>query len=171
MKYIKKYSEDIVDYELRDPEYKVKNDKLLSDVKDDVKNYLSYLLDDNNFKCDVRIAGFEDDLSLVITVRKSGYNEVFNFDDIKDDVIPFYQYLDNKYDEVSFSTEYLITMKNQRGVKVDYGSEKFKSDDVINDRVGDGNIVMFTISIKASSKPPFEYKKKTLLDKFKGIFR
>jgi hypothetical protein len=171
MKYIRKYNEDILDPAFL-AEYVVKNDKLLDDVKDDVKSYLSYLLDDSNFHCDVRIAGSWDNLSLQITIGKNGYHNVFKFDEVKDDIIPFYQILDKKYGNVSFSTQYLITMKNQRGTKVDYGTERFKNDDVINDRIGDGNILSFRISIKANDKPAFvPPKKKTLLDKFKGIFK
>lgn len=173
MKYIRKYSEDILGDDLKDPEWRVKNKELLNDVKEDIDNYLSYLFDNSDFKYDARIAGSDDSLSLQITIGKLGqYISQFKFNDIKDELIPFCQIISKKYDVIKFYTRYTMSVTNQRGVKVDYGTEIFKIEDIVADRVGDGNIVNFCIDIKANSKPPFVYpKKKTILDKFKSMFK
>ena len=141
MKYLKKYNESV-------------DDKLL-ELQEFCNSYLAYLIDDGfNIKCNkgngfllINIEKNIKMLSRINSVTELNNNFIkglFKWDDIKDDFIPFYNILSNKYNilEVSlFCDAISIPWFRQKNPKI-----VITSDDILEDKINDkiDNIQFFS---------------------------
>jgi hypothetical protein len=153
MKHLKKFNESIVD-----------------DLKDLTENYLAYLTDEN-FIYDIRKHPlfYKDELQISIFKEYNGLNHRdFDWQDVKDRVIPFLMILKKDYtiNSINFSI-----FKRDDGTGEEYGRQmddgwirgsiKNSLDDVTNDNIKNQSMSTLVISIDDPDKP-FTKKYKNL---------
>lgn len=141
MKYLKKYNENA--------------DSKLLELQEFCNSYMAYLIDTGfQIKCEYGKYVNKEDIYIkfnkVVTINSNIDKEIFksrlfNWDDVKDDFIPFYEILSNKYDIV----EKFLLCDRIRGSNIN-PRKKIISDDILEDKVNEkiDNTLIHSIIIR-----------------------
>ena len=118
------------------------------------ENYLAYLIDEG-FGIRVRHGSREDRARIEFYKDDVHFPVPFNWNDVKDHYIPFYQMLSKEY-EISTTSPFSVSMRNC-SVKFEYRrpgkqlweteAKWFTEQEIINDEVGDLGSYVGVISI------------------------
>lgn len=111
------------------------------DFEDLCNNYLAYLKDED---FDVYINELSDRYS--ITIRKEDWGKLFNWDDVKDYLLPFLEMLSDKMTKLDDILFYRKSVYNEESVRIPH--ERYPLAELLKPEFDEYDIVTITINIK-----------------------
>jgi hypothetical protein len=114
----------------------------INEIKTFIKNNLAYILDEGfTYKVNFREYGGRINYTVIIhkIEQKGNYRNqvIFNWDDVKDDLIPFLELLNEKYTLDSYSPEDKSLVIDTGEVNIIANKRWYTIEELIDDTVGD----------------------------------